>query len=245
MDVLDVTKLKRRPEVIKQAIAELGTSYVAKENLRIIYPERYVNKKMVIYGDPVVLLCLFIVVNEKDEYALLNLPIHCNVSPSKITEVSVNGSVNKVLHIDKGNKLIEDSYMIIKSAFLFEMFNEFFMNGNVPWYLTDVDLSKISKETAKVAGSKIGDDTTIWELLTAIIARDSDDITKPYRLTDKKKPPVFVGFMDIYYSFDNTLDKVAGSYFKAGITAALVNKNKVPTTLEKVVRSGIDDKETI
>ena len=80
------------------------------------------------------------------------------------------------------------------------------------------------------------------EILTAIIGRNKDNLKQEYRnlineigQIDESKLR-WIGLENIFYSFNSTLSKMAGSYMKLGEISAILNPEKDISDLEHVVR---------
>ena len=105
------------------------------------------------------------------------------------------------------------------------------------------DLSNLFKLSSKYAGTNIGDNPLAMEVLASIIARDKNDKTVLFRKLAKdmsvlrNNNPAFIALLNIYYSFTSTMSKLSGSYFKDGITSALVNKETESNAVEDMIKA--------
>ena len=124
---------------------------------------------------------------------------------------------------------------------MYDIFDEFFVQGNVPWYLNYDDLSNIFIESKKYANSNIGSDPLAFEILSSIVTRSSEDKKVYYRhlITsgNNKIKPDYVGLNNPYYSFDNTGAKLIGSRFGAGLNVALVEPEKKTSATSQILRA--------
>ncbi len=241
MKTFNIKGLKRKPELIKGIMKELGDSLITKDNLSVIIPARFINKHLAVMGDTITTLAILAIVDENDNYAIMNIPAMIELTPNAINEIDINGSTYLELEFDKGDLFCNNINLLKQDTFIYDMFDDFFIQGNIPWYLNYEDLSNILVMSQKYAGSKIGNNPLGLEILASIAARLPDDKTVFYRTLSKdmKKmktiQPSYVALQNIYYTFNSTLAKTAGSYFKEGITSALVNKESSKTKLEEIV----------
>jgi len=237
MDNLNIAGLKRNPDAIKSAFKKVGDSLIVTKNLRVIYPDRYNNIGLSILGSTVRIISIFAIVDDNGNYAVANLPIFLDLTPTNVSEIAVGANINKVLHFEEGSVYTENSNLVIDDRFLYDIFNEFYIGGKIPWFMNYDDAISMLARTNKYAGSTLGDNPITMEILGAVIARFNKDKKVFYRQTDMKQNPDFVGLMNIYFTFDNTVSKIAGSYMSQGITSAIINKEDETTKIEEVLRA--------
>jgi len=239
--VLNTNKLKHNPAVVKKLFSNKGDSIVASDKLYILFPERYINKSLATMGANVELLSIFAVVDESFNYGVVAAPVMMTISPDNVTDVMVDGVINKALVINKGSVFVTNRNLIRNDKFMHNLFDEFFLQGKVPWYITYDKLSDIFIEAKKYANSNVGNDTLAIEIIASIISRDSKNKTMGYRHTLKKSGskvmPSYVGLNNVYYSYDNTLSKVMGGYFSTGVTTAIVNRETETNKVSELLRA--------
>lgn len=125
----------------------------------------------------------------------------------------------------------------MNDSFLYDLFDEFFIKGNIPWFLDYDDVNDLLLETKKYAGSNIGKNPLAFEILTSIIARDPNDKKQFFRKLDNtKKKPTYVGLNNIYYSYTTTGARLVGGYYGPGVTAAVVDKEEEASYIEKILK---------
>ena len=238
---LDPSILKHNPEAIKKLFSNKGDIVMANDDFYVIFPERYINKRLAIMGSTVKMLSIYAVVDKHMNYGVVVAPVFMEVGPINITNTIINGAVNKVLEFSKGSPFMLNRNLLKVESFMSDLFDEFFLQGRVPWYLTYEKLSDIFTEASKYAGSGIGRDPLAMEIITMIISRSKEDKMVSFRdiikTSNTKEEPVYVGLNNVYYSYDNTLSKVMGGYMQQGITTAIVNKETETTKVSKVLRA--------
>lgn len=236
-----IRDLKRKPDIIKSAFKQIGNSLIVKEDLKILFPSRFINKHLASMGDTVNVLTIFAIVDENNNYAIINLPTKIELTPSMTNEVSINDDPYMLLEFYKNDVFTTNINLLQQDSFIYDLFDDLFIQGNVPWYLDYEDLSNILILSQKYAGSRIGNNPLGLEILTSIVARLKKDKTVFYRTLSKdikamnKEKPSYVALQNIYYTFNSTLAKTSGSYFKDGITSSLVNKEDKKTKLEEII----------
>ena len=238
---VDSNKLKHRPEVIKTLFVNKGDTVVAGDDFEVVFPERYINKGLAIPGSVIEVVCIFAVVNDKGEYGTVLAPVMTKIVPSNVRSILIDGVATKALTINKGDVFIPNRTSVQSAIFMYDLMDEFFMQGKVPWFLSYDNLANMFLEASKYAGSGVGNDPLAMELITSLITRSPTDKLVSYRSvikspTDKLKP-AYVGMTNVYYSYDNTLSKIMGGYMRAGITTAIVNKEKKTTKVSAILRA--------
>lgn len=240
MEVINTEYLKKDSNYIKSLFLVKNNKTIVKEPLKIVFPERFINKNLAVMGSVINVVGVFgIIANNK--YATTMVPIMFRTTPSTINEAMIDGVNYIVLEYDKDQLFMDDNNLKQSEGFMYELFEELFLNGNVPWYVDYNSLSKLFLEAKKYAKSKIGDSAIVMELLTALITRDAKDKNIFYRNVVKsnknKEPYAFVGLSNIYYSYKDTGSKLVGNYLRLGIDSALINKEKEPSKVNALLRS--------
>jgi len=239
--VLDRTKFKHNPDKVKKYFDTKGDIITVNKDLYILFPERYLNKNLAEMGPTVNLLSIYAVMDNDYNYGTVVAPTFMEVSPINATDVIIDGVVNKCLEFNAGDVFVANRNLIMDDKFMYDLFDEFFLQGKIPWYLTYNLVSDLFVEADKYAGSGIGKNPLAMELLASIIGRDEKDKTIQYRQVIKSstdtRPISYVGLSNVYYSFDNTLSKVLGGYMQQGVTTSIVNKEKKTTTVSSLLRS--------
>jgi len=232
---------KHNKAAVSKLLVNKGNSTVAKEDFYIIFPERYIAKGLAVMGSSIKLLFMFAIVDTKMNYGTVLAPIMNDVVASNVKDILVDGVANKVLEIQAGDIVIPNRAAVMNAGFMYDLVDEFIMQGKVPWYMSYDDLSNIVAEASKYAGSNVGNDPLAMEIITAMVARDSKDKMVSYRTLlikgGKRPKPSYVGLTNVYYSYDNTLSKIMGGYMRHGVTTAIAIKEKQTTKASAVLRA--------
>ena len=238
MENIDVSGLKRRPDVIKSYFNVKGNITTVNEDVIVVFPERYINRKLVIMGTNVSVVSCYAIIDNNNNYAVCSAPIFQTLSPTNMSDSVMNGVKFKVLYFDKGSVFIPNNKLIVRDSFIYELFDEFFVQGKIPWYINYTDISNLFLEADKYAGSRVGDDPLIYEILTSIISRSKDDKKEYFKnnITEDLQP-AYVGLNNPYYSFNNTGARIIGSRFGTGLNVALVEPEKKTSETTDILRS--------
>lgn len=244
MDKYSRSNFKRNSEVIKSYFKVVKDITICTANLRVIFPERYIKKEFVFMGSTVRLVNIFAIVDDNNNYAIAMAPIFIEVAPYNVSDVMIDNELNKVLHFRKDDVFIVNNTCVISDSFIYDLFDEFYVKGNIPWFMNYDDVSDILVKSKLYAGSNIGDNPITYEILAASISRYRNDKNQfirhvmPSSKVDVEKLDVaYVGLNNVYYSFDSTGASLFGGYAKAGTVKALVNPEKTSTTTMNILRS--------
>jgi hypothetical protein len=239
--VLYTSKLKHNPKAISKLYSNKGDSVVASDTFYIMFPERYINKGLATMGTSVKLLSVYAIVDKNMNYGVITAPVFMDIIPTNVTSVMVDGVVNKVLEIGKGETFILNRNLIKSATFMYDVFDEFFLQGKVPWYISYDKLSDLFAESKKYANSDIGSDSIAIEIITSIVSRSIKDPLVSYRESIKSSSsgnkPKYVGLNNVFYSYDNTLSKVMGGYMQLGVTISIVNRESKSTKVSTLLRA--------
>jgi hypothetical protein len=241
MDSLNSGSYKYNPSAIKKLFKTSGNAITVLEELTVMFPERYEAQELAFIGSTVKTVSIFAVVDSKKNYAVVLAPVYIELSPMNITSIDVDGTVNKVLEFQKGGIFSGNTNLIINEDFMYNLFDEFFLKGKIPWFLSYEHISNLFMEAKKYAGSKLGGNPLAMEILTAIISRVEGNKEVFFRQvlesSNSKKKKTHVGLNNIYYSFDNTNSKINGSYYGSGVSASVINPESKTTKVADVLRA--------
>lgn len=243
MQPFNIKNLKRKPDIIKSCFKIVGNSIILNKEISVIFPTRFINRKLAYMGDTVNVLGIFAIVDENNNYAIMNIPAMIELTPSMSNEINIEDNPYMLLEFNQYDVFSNNTKLLQEDGFIYDLFDDFFIQGNIPWYLDYEDLSNILVLSQKYAGSRIGSNPLGLEILTSIAARVSSDKTIFYRTLSKdmekmkKDKPSYVALQNIYYTFSSTLAKTSGSYYKDGIVSAIVNKEKKKNKLEVILTS--------
>jgi len=230
------SKYKRNPAKVQSKLYRKGETVYAKEDLRILLPDRYNNAKLATFGVTIDTILIFAIITDDGFYGVLNRPTRVAISPEEIEKVDIGGKIYNLIHIHKDSPVIMSETVITDANIVHNVLEEFYTRGNMPVFMDYDDVVDIFIYSQSYARSKLAPEITRFEILASLIARDQNDKTKEYRYTDMKKPPTYIGILDVFFAFDDTFSKVAGGYFRRGLATAIVKKsNKIPPS-EEVLR---------
>ena len=229
--------LVRDPDYINSLMSiekrEGGAVSLSKKAI-IEFPSWYEDKGLLEIGDRMNLYGVFAIIVD-GKYAVSVIPTWLVTSPVMVKTVERDGEEYTQFIYGPGDSLIESTRAVKKDLLSYTFFEAHVVRAKMPWYLGYEDLVRVFDRLEPYAKSKLGNSYVASELVCSFIARQPSDKRKFYRQLPKGKPE-YVDLMNVYYAATTTLTKIGGNQFMAGLTAALVQKEKKPSKLEKHVR---------
>lgn len=237
MDHIKTNSLKHNPDVIKSYFRVKGEMTIVTEDIRIIFPDRWLKKELAYIEDTVKVIGLYGILDTHGNYAQTLAPIYQDINANMISDaICDDGVVYKVLEIEAGSVLISNNNLIVSDTLIYQVFDELLIKANIPWYISYDTLPDILAESKRYCDSHIGDNRILFEVLVAMLARGDDKI-EPFRFIVNGKP-TWVGLNNIYYSYKNTGAKLIGGYYGYGISSAIVNPEVEATKIEEHLLEG-------
>jgi len=230
-------RFKRNPEVIKKALVIKNNMTMTTKKLRVFFPVRYLKKNLAVIKNTAKVVSIYMLVDEDDNYAIINAPNIQELMFFETDDVTLDNIQYKVLMFEENQTFIPNNNILQLDQFMYNLYDEFFVKGNVPMFMSYNDVYKIFLESKKYANSRVGESRVAYELLTSLVSRASTD--KDIFIRHTKDPSnrevEFVGLSDIFYSYSSTGSKLIGGYFKYGVVNAIVKQEKTSSGTTKVL----------
>lgn len=237
MVAYDISKLKRNPKVISSYLKTSGNTVTTKEEIQVMIPVRYIETGLASIDNTVKTVGVYAIIDNKNNYAISNIPITQELSPFSVEDTIIGNTKYKVLNFHKNTVFMPNNKLIVSADFLYPLFDNFYSNGKVPWFIGYEDLCDLLLESRKYLGNNIGEAILAFEIITSISAREASSPTKYYRLSNMKNKPTYVGLNNLFYSYNNTGAKLVGSYFKTGIMTSLLDPETKSSETSNVLRN--------
>lgn len=193
------------------------------DTLHMYFPKRYEANDLLTHTDMLHVLGICrMVINGTIEGGLLLAAI-ISIRPSETYTETIEEEPYLVAVLKKGDIFMDTNDVIQNDKLGYILWVEFIALGRIPPFITYENIHELFDKIAKLTGIKFPVNHVVFEMVYAHIYRDADNITKKYRHTPRKKPPVIVELRSIAYGPDTTIDKIVGSYSNDGLNSALVN----------------------
>ena len=216
-------------------------SVITKNGCRIFIPKRFVEKGVAEIGSENYSLGLFPIVNDDNKFTIVNAISFIYLKPNAFDTVVIDNEDYIQFTFNKNNVVIKTLSLVQKDTLVYNVFNEMISGGRIPWYFDYIDSAKLLDTASTIAGTSIGKNPELIEILIAIISRQKNNKMQFYRhsLTTKeglKNKPAIVPLKSVTYSATNTTNKLAGAYFDEGVTSALINPTTKPDSIGTILR---------
>src|SRR5574343_39671 len=216
-------------------------SVITKINCRVFIPKRFVEKGIAEIGSENYSLGLFPVVDDNNRFMIVNAISFIYLKPSAFDTVVIDNEDYIQFSFNKNSLFIKSLNLVQKDTLVYDVFNEMISGGKIPWYFDYIDSASLLDTASTIAGTSIGKNPELIEILIAIVSRQKNNKMQFYRhsLSSKealKNKPSIVPLKSVTYSATNTTNKLAGAYFDEGITSALINPTTKPDTIGTILR---------
>jgi len=234
---------KHNAKIVLTSVKNVGDKLIALKPVRVHVPVRFTECGLAQTGTETYFYGIYALIDENDNYGVSNICTMLKSSPSKTTVVKIDGTEYYEFLFMPGDAVIDDVNAVARDQLLFNVVDEFFLRGSVPWYYGYDHLGEILESVKEFVKSPLGDGSEAIEILAAAIARVKTEKSKYFRTSLKtvadlqKLKPYYVPLKSVFYSATNTTNKLAGNYFNDGITSALVNPTEKTERIESLLRA--------
>ena len=206
------------------------------DTLEILVPSRYGNHGYLDISNSVKTIGIFdMVINGSVNLGYM-LAAVIEILPSDIQSVTIDNEKYEKLTLHKGDVFILDNTVIQDSKISYVVFYEMVFSGHYPKFLTYDSLAFLFDNMAEVTGDKFSTDHMIFEMIMAMVSRDSTNLSDQYRLTSRTKDRAIIPLRMVSHIAQSTTAKILGSYMTDGIESALVNASDAPSAVEDLLR---------
>lgn len=240
---MDIKQLIRDPQRVKANLKELpDESLVSLRGCKIYIPVRFTERQLASVSVETHIVGIYAMTVDDKYYAVSLVNAMVRIDPAVTNKVMVNGDEYFEFVFTPGAVVIPSVQLVKTGTLVYRIYDEFFAKGRVPWYLGYSELAKVFDTAQYHAGTKIGTDHEVTELLVSMIARNPEDRTQYYRQTvkdvadEQARPPAFIPLKSVAYSATNTTNKLAGSYMQDGVVSALVSPSERVERIEELLR---------
>ncbi len=240
MDI-NLSHLQRDPDYIrKNLLVTKDKRIIVTKDTMIHIPKRFVDKNLLILGEEVYSLGLFPIIMD-NKYSVLNVMALLHMAFPDTNEVTIDETEYYVFNYAQGSEMIKNMSVVRDDYMTYHVFNELVSNGNVPWYMSYLDMAKLYEQSGKYADSAMVHYNQAFQIIVSMLARTKKDRMKLYRYdlnTEKDLTiwPDFVPLKSVMYVAQSTINKIAGSYMDEGVISALVHPSEHVERIEKLLR---------
>ncbi len=238
-----MSKLVRNPTRVHDCLKELpGGQLITTVPCKIQIPQRFAQRGLAQVGLETYVFGIYALILEDGQYAVSNINAMLKISPFKTLTVEINEVPYYEFYFEANSIVADTVHLVCRGDLIFNVFDEFIIKGNIPWFFEYEDLGKIFDTASYHAKTDVASNFEVIELIASMLARHRQNRTKYYRTVIesekdlKTNPPAYVPLNSVFYAATNTLNKLAGSYFNDGIVSALVSPSTENERIETLLR---------
>ena len=209
-----------------------------KRELHILIPKYYEKFQMIKVDADVQTLGIFeLWFDQSLARQQFFLPAMLTMCPSEVLFQTIDGDEYVYCTFRTGDTFIKNRNVVKTEYIAYALFSMYLEKGKIPELVTYDKETFMFDIVAEVTGSKIKNfNHAIFETIYSHLARDRQDIQKPYRLTDMKQPPIRLKLSDLPHVTTSVTAKLESGYLQGSINVALTHDNEVPSKIEELLR---------
>lgn len=224
--MLNWGQLKRSSSDIKGRLKAAPSGVfmnVGDEPLYVVIPARYRNIGLLNNHEGYTEAYSFFMIATASHYAVYlgSSMTRLTIAPMQLAKVEDSEYI--IYTYMPGDIVIPTSNIVQDSALIYNILNELFVLGNIPFFASYDDMGRTLDHTKEYTGSSIGDMTKVGELMAAICAHDPKDTGTHYRHVLSGNKPVYYGMSQVQADSLSPFAKVMGSYANPAILSSILD----------------------
>lgn len=210
--------------------------YVGKEPLFITIPTRYESYNAFYLGTFLKTVGIFEcrVGNEVFGFCL---PAILEMHPSDTVARTYDGDTFLEAVFENGDVFIASTLLVQDASLLYLVFTEFLAKKGVPSFIDYHESPFIFDRTAEVTGAAAHLQHIGYQFAMAHLMRDPDNISVPYRYTNRKKDPKQVTIIDIPNAATSVPSRITAAYLGDSLNTMLNTEHTTVSKVEQILRS--------
>lgn len=204
--------------------------------LEIFIPTRYEQHGALEVGNKVMSMAVFDMLHDGKKCGCY-LPAKITMIPSEVEHITKDEVRYVHVILKKGDVLMESTKVVKEWKLGYAIFYEWIYGGKKPEFVDYESSAYIFDRLREVCGISFPTDHAIFEMFSAMLYRDSKDISLQYRLGKMDKPPVGIPMRTVEHAAMSTTGKIVGSYINDGIDASLINAGDNSSDIEDILRT--------
>ena len=240
---MDITSLKRDADHFKNFLfVTKDDRLVTKEAFSICFPALYENHNFAVISDEVMVLGILAFI-QGEKYCVNKVMANLPLTPTDIRREKIGEEEYLFLQFEPGSTVCRNINVMQEQPLAYYVYDYFIANGWIPWYLNYKDVVTLFDTCAKHCDIKLGETSSVMEMICATIARSQKEPRKMFRTGKKsvedleKEQPFYVPLANVQFGAADTTSKLLGSYFNDGLNSAIMYKTKRVGPIEEVLRA--------
>ena len=232
---MNISGLKRNPNLIHRIWMDKGGKVVTKEKCSIMVPYSYLERRMLKVGPKILTLGVCMVVCG-NEFFVLNGGVWLWITPDSTGQVKTDDGEYMRFDFLAGGIVIPDTLTVKDSDLTYAM-DKYFFGGRIPAFLSYDDVGNLFTYHNEFGGLKISGTNIPFELIASIMSHDPVKKFDFYREGPMTKTPLYVPFRSVTFNTTNTTSKILGNYLEDGFTSALLSPTVQSEPIENLLRA--------
>lgn len=221
-----------------------NSTWVAKADLEVIFPTRYMNNKLGSFDDKFNVVGFICFRNPATGiFGLTKICALVPITPDEINVMKIDEVEYYRLVCYRGSIICPNTNLVERQVLAYEIYNEFVSKHRLPPYFDAVDDAKVLDTLPSYCGVSLPVNRAITRVYPATTTRWADDIMIPLREKYKKQSDVFAmqgeytSLNSVSFGATNTFSRLNGNYMADGLDSALANPSQSVETVEQIVFS--------
>ena len=233
---------KRNKEVILSKMQTRGEQVLAKSELKVLCPMRWMEGHLGTIEEDVRLVGFFLI-TDGTHYAVSRCCASVVLSPQHFNTVTVDDVKYYEFGFDKSSVMIKNTQVVKLGTMVFRIYEEFFSKGYIPPYFSLNDVNNIFLSAEKYGGVKFPVDYAIAEMIASALPKSlkSSFVHRRNDATGREDMNYgeanYIGINNVAYGATNTISKLLGNYPNESITSALAHPSERLESIDKHLRS--------
>ena len=236
---MDFTKLKRDPKYIRSLLDTKKNGEVWVKGEIDIYVltkfEDYI--LLTITAEEVSCAGSFIMVSG-NKFGIMSVAGLINLNPTVSTIEMIGEEQYYKFSYAKGTMFIQNRSIVVVSEIGYFLMDRYLFRGGIPSYLDAIDRVNIYTSYSKYNGVKVDSRTEMLDMLVSMSLRTKKDINIEHRHgKGNDKEIQSIALANVVHGKVSVINKISGSYQKAGLISAINTDVKIISPVEKVIRA--------
>jgi hypothetical protein len=238
---MDIRGLKRDAGAAKRNILVRGDEMVAKVPCKIVIPARYIERGLGTLEPEVYVISIYAMIFEDNTYTIAQAPSLMRLTPTDVQDIVIEEEPYVEFSFAKGAVICPNLNLVMRNEMIYYVYNEFTAKGNMPWFMGENDKTIPYENAPRFCGVNVGANPSIMQMVHSSTTRVANN--KAVQLRHAVRTPkelaaveaVTIALRSIIWGPTNTPARIIGSYFKEGLTTALVNPSEIKEPIEDML----------
>lgn len=214
--------MKRNREKVLGRVKDNKITLDVVETIHALIPMRYMNAGLLHLDNEIRVLACFIVIDEDNNYSLINMPNMITTEPSEVNEVKLDGVDYFKFTYNPGSKFLLNRSLVESAEFSFNIFKEFIDKGNTPAFLSNTDILDLLNYSIAT------------QILLSIVYREKGNPLTYFRQSSKKEYEV-VGLSNIQVGIRSNISRFLGAYLNDSLASLMERSSDETSDLEEIL----------